>query len=343
MKTVLPELLRERVPVFAAPMAGGPSTPELVIASAVAGHFAQLAGGYRTTREMSEQIDAVRAEAALFGINLFVPTVGALDPAEYRRYRDRLRPVAERLGIAALPPQREDDDSWAEKVDLLMQDPVPVVSFTFGIPSAGIVKALRTRGTITMQTVTCVEEALAARDAGIDVIVAQSRDAGGHVGTTDPLSALPTHSLSELVREIRSVSTLPIIGTGGISTSSAVHTTMAAGAQAVAVGTALLLAPESGASAVYKTALRDSKYTRTQVTRAFTGRFARALVNQFVEDHSAAAPAGYPALHHLTKPIRAAGAAAGDASVVHLWAGTGWQQTRERPVTATLAQLSDGL
>ncbi|MFG6504539.1 nitronate monooxygenase [Microbacterium sp. P05] len=207
-----------------------------------------------------------------------------------------MRPVAERLGIAALSAQREDDDSWAEKVDLLMQDPVPVVSFTFGIPSAGIVKALRTRGTITMQTVTSVEEALAARDAGIDVIVAQSRDAGGHVGTTDPLSALPTHSLLELVREIRSVSTLPIIGTGGISTSSAVHTTMAAGAQAVAVGTALLLAPESGASAVYKTALRDSKYTRTQVTRAFTGRFARALVNQFVEDHSAAAPAGYPAL-----------------------------------------------
>jgi NAD(P)H-dependent flavin oxidoreductase YrpB (nitropropane dioxygenase family) len=111
----------------------------------------------------------------------------------------------------------------------------------------------------------------------------------------------------------------------------------------VAVGTAVLRSPESGASAVHKDALADPRHDRTALTRAFTGRVARALVNRFVAEHDAAAPVGYPALHHLTRPLRAAATAAGDPSAVNLWAGTGWRHASADPAAVTLARLASRL
>lgn len=340
MTVPLPQLLRERIPVFAAPMAGGPSTPALVSAAATAGHFGQLAGGYRTVEGLAEQIAAVRAETDLFGVNLFVPNAAAIDEDAFARYRERLRPTAERLGILDLPGLVIDDDFWDEKIELLLAVPVPAVSFTFGLPPASVVQSLRTHGTITIQTITASDEARAAQDLGIDVLVVQSADAGGHSGVIDPLGTPSNLALTELISEIRTATTLPLIGAGGIANAASVRAAIRAGASAVAVGTALLRAPESGASPVHKTALVDPQYDQTVLTRAFTGRFARALVNRFVQEHGADAPAGYPALHHLTKPIRTAGVAASDASAVHLWAGTGWRHTMDRPVAETLATLS---
>ncbi|MFT2753614.1 NAD(P)H-dependent flavin oxidoreductase [Clavibacter sp. Sh2088] len=343
MTVPLPGLLADRVPVFAAPMAGGASTPALVSAAAQAGHLGQLAAGYRTPATLKQHIDAVRARTAVFGVNLFVPNASSVSAQEFERFRASLQPTAERLGVLQLPDLIEDDDSWEEKVDLLLADPVPLVSFTFGFPHPDVVRAMRARGTITAQTVTSAAEARAAEDLGVDVLIVQSADAGGHSGVIDPLGAPSALSLPELVTQIAHASDVPLIGAGGISSSAAVQAVLGAGASAVGVGTVLLRTPESGASSVHKDALVDPAFDRTVLTRAFTGRLARALANRFIEDHAPDAPAAYPALHHLTKPIRAAAVAAGDPSAVHLWAGAGWRQADRRPAAEVLGSLAGRL
>lgn len=146
--------------------------------------------------------------------------------------------------------------------------------------------------------------------------------------------------LSDLVRDVRQATSLPVIAAGGIASAFDVTTLLAAGAAAVVVGTAVLRSPESGASVLHKDALADPSYTETRLTRAFTGRPARALVNRFVLDHDSSAVSGYPALHHLTRPIRQAAVKAGDASALNLWAGLGWRSTREAPLAALLSELT---
>jgi nitronate monooxygenase len=148
------------VPVLAAPMAGGPSTPELVIATAKAGGLGFLAGGYKTPAALGEQIAAVREHGVPFGVNLFAPNPVPVDPAAFREYAKALQPEAEAYGLdltTAAP--REDDDVWDEKISMLLADPVPLVSFTFGLPSAQVLTGLRRVGTVVAQTVTTAREA----------------------------------------------------------------------------------------------------------------------------------------------------------------------------------------
>jgi NAD(P)H-dependent flavin oxidoreductase YrpB (nitropropane dioxygenase family) len=329
-------------------MAGGPSTPGLVRAAAAAGHFAQLAAGYRTAEQLDDQVREVRrAGVEGFGVNLFVPNPSPVDPAAYRRYAAALAPTARRLGVTTLPDCSrdiiEDDDGWDAKVALLVEDPVPVVSFTFGLPSARTVARLRARGTVTLQTVTSPVEAREAVDRGIDALVVQGAAAGGHSGILDPAAVPPDVPLPDLVRAVVAASRLPVVAAGGIGTADDVAAALSAGAAAVAVGTAVLRTPESGASAVHQAALGDPAFERTVLTRAFTGRPARALVNRFVTELDAVAPVGYPALHHLTRPVRTAATAAGDPSAVNLWAGRGWQHARVEPVATVLARLAAGV
>lgn len=338
----LPAILANASPVFVAPMAGGPSTPDLVTAAARSGHIAQLAAGYRTAEGMSEQTRTVRSNGTeLFGVNVFVPNPSPIDPDAYRRYAETLLPTAERFAVPGLPSILEDDDEWEAKIGVLVNDPVPIVSFTFGLPEAAVVRRLRAAGSVTMQTVTSSGEAQLASALGIDVLVVQSAAAGGHSAILDPTRVPVNRSLPDLIRDVRSAVDLPLIATGGVTDAHDVRTALEAGAAAVAVGTAVLRSPESGASSLHKDALANPTYNHTVLTRAFTGRPARALANQFVIDHDADAPAGYPALHHLTKPIRTAATAAGDPSAVNLWAGTGWKHATTAPAAQTLAALAD--
>jgi nitronate monooxygenase len=146
--------------------------------------------------------------------------------------------------------------------------------------------------------------------------------------------------LTELLRRVRAVTALPLIGAGGIGTPEDVRSALSAGALAVAVGTALLRSPESGASEIHKEALADPASAGTVVTRAFTGRPARALRNRFTDRYSSAAPVDYPAIHHLTSPIRRAAARAGDGGAMNLWAGTGYRHSTADPVAEILRRLS---
>jgi nitronate monooxygenase len=328
-------------PVFGAPMAGGPSTPALVKAASTTGSLGFLAGGYKTPEVLAEQIKDVRAGSVPFGVNLFVPNPVPIDAAEFDRYARLIQPEAERYGldVTKMSP-REDDDGWQAKIDLLVSDPVPVVGFTFAVPARAVIDALHHAGTILVQTVTSVEEARIAADSGVDVLAVQSFQAGGHWGTFTPEKPPQLLGLLELVRRVRDAVELPLIAAGGIATSADVGALLHAGALAVLAGTVLLRTEESGASAPYKAALAEPGDRETIATRAFTGRPARALPNLFTDRYNAAAPAGYPAVHHLTSPIRRAAADAGDAERINLWAGVGYRQARPEPAATVLNRLA---
>jgi len=332
------------IPVLAAPMAGGPTTPALVIAAARAGGFGFLAGGYKSPQDLASQIRDVRKSGVSFGVNLFAPHPVPVDPDAYRRYARVLLPEAQRLGVS-LPEGEpiEDDDHWRAKIDVLIEDPPPVASFTFGIPERQVIARLRHAGVIVLQTVTDQDEALAAMDAGADGLIVQAATAGGHSATLSPERPPPTAVMPELVATVQNATGAPVIAAGGVATPGDVSAAVHVGAEAVMVGTALLLTEESGVSATHRAALSDPQFTSTVVTRAFTGRPARALRNRFVDRYGQLAPSGYPALHHLTSPLRRAAARAGDPQLLHLWAGTGFRHVREEPVAVAVERLAGEL
>ncbi len=325
------------VPVVAAPMAGGPTTPGLIAAVVEAGGFGFLAAGYKTPDAIATEIAELRGRP--FGVNVFVPGGAPIAEAEFRRYARTIAAEGEPYGLdLANAPLVSDDDHWSDKIDLLVRDPVPVVSFTFGVPPPDVVAALRRAGSRVLVTVTSVDEAMAAADA--DGLVVQSSEAGAHSGTHRPERPVADTRLADLVPRVRATTGRPLIAAGGLARPDQVRDVLRLGADAVMVGTALLRTDDSGASPLHKDALADPRRTRSVITRSFTGRPARGLRNGFIERYDAVAPVGYPAIHHLTRVLRVAAARAGDPERVNLWAGTGFRQARTGPASDVIAELT---
>lgn len=338
------DLLGTALPLVAAPMAGGPSTVRLATAVAGAGAFPVLAGAYRAPDDLAADIAQLRATGAPFGVNLFAPHDARVDEVALRRYARELQPLADRYGLdLSSAPLVEDDDGWRDKLDVLLRDPVPVVSVTFGLPGSAELAALRRAGTRVLVTVTTVDEARAAAQLGADALVAQGSSAGGHSGTHDASRELTPVLTPDLVAAVVAATGLPVVATGGVDGTASAAALLRAGASAVAVGTLLLRTDESGASPAYKDALVDPAHAGTVVTRAFTGRPARSLRNAFADRFDAIAPTGFPAVHHLTKRLRQAAAAAGDTQSFHLWAGTGHRSASTGPTAAVVEELARGL
>lgn len=312
-------------PIVLAPLAGGPSTPELTAAVAEAGGFAFLASGYLTAEQTAERLAATRALTSKpFGVNLFVPgPPSATDLSAY----------AARLGPGAGEP-RWDDDDWEAKLELLRDDPVPVVSFTFGCPPPDVIASLPGEAWVT---VTSAEEARRAVDAGAGALVVQGAEAGGHRGSWEDTDDAPAGLLA-LLQVVRDAVAVPLVATGGIATAEAVAAVLALGASAAAAGTAFLLCPEAGTSEVHRRAIASD--APTMLTRAFTGRLARGICNRFMAVHDAYAPSAYPEVHYMTAPLRAAGRKAGDPDVVNLWAGQAHALAVEAPAAQVVARLT---
>ncbi|MET0417652.1 MAG: nitronate monooxygenase [Actinoplanes sp.] len=326
-------------PVLVAPMAGGPSTPGLVTAAAAAGTAGFLAAGYKTPDAVASEVAQVRATGLPYGLNIFVPSPRPADVAPLEDYRRSLLPEAQRYGVELPPLRLDDDDHFAAKVSIAAGAAVPLVSFTFGVPDAAVVATLRQAGCRVLVTVTNAAEARLALVAGPDALIAQAGSAGGHSATTTPGGYDGSSTTPQVTREVVAAVPLPVIAAGGTGTAAHVRAGLAAGAVAVQVGTAFLLADEAGTRAVQREAMRSGRFTETVVTRAFTGQPARALANRFTAEH-AAAPIGYPAVHHLTAPIRAAAARIGDPEAINLWAGTAHASARPGPAAEIIRRLS---
>lgn len=332
----LPELLGAR-PILQAPMAGGTSGPALVHAVDGAGGLGWLAAGYLSARALAGQIDAVRELGSdVFGVNVFVPSGSPAPDSVLAAYRAELAGDARRHEVD-IGPATYDDDAWDAKIDLLAESPVSVVGFTFGCPSEAVLERLREAGSATVVTATTVEEARTAAARGADGVCVQGVEAGGHRATFDPARG-DDRPLLELLPDVVRAVEVPVIAAGGIMTGADIAAALAAGAVAVQLGTAFLRCPESGAQAAHKAALADPAFTETSLTRAFTGRPARGLTNRFMSEHRGA-PAAYPELHHMTKPLRAAAARSADSEGMALWAGTGFRQSGELPAADLVAEL----
>ncbi|SCE71643.1 nitroalkane oxidase [Micromonospora coriariae] len=326
-----------RHPIVAAPMAGGPSTPALVSAVSAAGGLGFLAAGMIDTDRLAADIAEVRAHTDRpFGVNVFLPGSGTVDEAAIRAYADRLAPYAGQRGVT-LGEAVGGDDGYPDKLAMLLADPVPVVSFVFGLPDRAAVAALRERGSEVWATVTRPDAATAAAELGVDAVVVQGTEAGGHRG------GLPDdddYALLPLLRLVAAGCDLPLVAAGGIVDGPGVAGVLAAGAAAAQLGTAFLRCPEAGSSPMHRSAVASS--APTALTRAYTGKRARGVVNDFLRRHDAAAPAGYPQVLHLTRPLLAAARRDGDASVPNLWAGQAHPLARDLPAAELVVEVSAG-
>jgi nitronate monooxygenase len=322
-----------RHPIVLAPLAGGPATPALAAAVSDAGGLGFLAAGYRTAAEMRADIRELRERThSPFGVNVFVPGGAQVDERPLREYVERLREEASRYGAAVGEP-RDDDDDWEAKLAALEAEPVPVVSFTFGCPAPDVIAALRNAGSEVWVTVTDGAEARTAAVAGADALVLQGIEAGGHRATFVDRDAAEGLSTLALLRLVRADVDLPLVATGGITDGAALAAVLTAGATAAQIGTGFLRADEAGTHPAHRDALATD--TETALTRAFTGRLARGLVNRFLVEHSAEAPSAYPHVHHATAPLRAEARRRGDADGFNLWAG----QAHRLAVAASAAEI----
>jgi nitronate monooxygenase len=328
---------RLRLPIVGAPLAGGPSTPALAAAVSRAGGLGFLAAGYLAAAALAGEVEAVRAATdAPFGINVFMPPVAPADPAAVTRYAERIRSEAERQGVELGAP-RSDDDDWEAKLALLREARPAVASFTFGCPAAELVAELQADGVAVWVTVTTPTEARVAAAAGADALVVQGVEAGGHRGSFD--DAQPgTIGLLALLQLVRAETELPLVAAGGIASGAAIAAVLAAGAAAAQLGSALLLTPEAATPAPHREALATTR--DTALTRAFSGRTARGIVNRFLREHDAGAPSAYPEVNHLTAPLRRAARRRGDGEAINLWAGQAHALARELPAEELVTRLT---
>jgi nitronate monooxygenase len=324
-------------PIVQAPLAGGPSTAQLAVVVSEAGGLGFLAAGYKSADTVKDEIEELRASTSKpFGVNVFVPSTEEPDSAALSAYRERLAPEAERQG-AELGEPRADDDDWERKLELLARERPDVASFTFGCPEPAVVDGLRSNGVAVWVTVTNADEAAQAREAGADALVVQGIEAGGHRGGFEDGPGESDLGLLALLRLIANRMALPLIAAGGIADGPAVAAVLCAGATAAQIGTALMLAPEAGTSEAQREVL--ARPAPTRLTRAFTGRSARGIVNRFMDEHSDQAPSAYPEIHHVTSALRAAARRRGDPDAINLWAGQAHELALELPAGELVHRL----
>jgi nitronate monooxygenase len=353
LETRVTRALEIEHPVIQAPMAGGPTTPELVAAVSNAGGLGSLGAAYLSPETLREQVREIRRlTRAPFNVNLFVPSPFGVDPERIKRSGELLGPYREELGIQAPDIQAPDiqapempssfafEESFDDQLEVVLEEGVTVFSFTFGVPGEEQLRRLRDAGVITVGTATTVREGLRLEESGVDVVVAQGGEAGGHRGTFlgDFRDALI--GTMALVPQIVDALSVPVIAAGGIMDGRGLAAALVLGAEAAQMGTAFLACEESGAHPEFKKAVLGAAEDETAITRAFSGRAARGIKNRLlveVGEHEEELPP-FPVQNALTRDVRAAAQRQGRPEFMSLWAGQAARLTRP----ATAAQIVQG-
>lgn len=328
MSNALLSRLGIEVPVIQAPMAGV-STPAMAAAASNAGALGSIALGASNTAQAAQVLEQVRQLTARpFNVNLFCHRPAQLDDGIDVLWQRHLQPFFDEFGAELALPLQEIYQSFVTDrgmQELLLSTPPAVMSFHFGLPQASVIQQFRQAGVFLMATATSLEEARMIEAAGIDAIVAQGFESGGHRGVFDDLDDSET-GVFALVRLIASHTRLPVIAAGGIMDGQGIAAAMQLGAQAVQMGTAFLLTRESGANAAYRSMLKSTLAAQTRVTNAISGRRARGIVNRFMReiDTSQAPPVpAYPAAYDAAKQLHAAASMHGNHEFAAHWAGQG--------------------
>lgn len=334
-----------RHPIIQAPMAGI-STPRLAAAVSNAGGLGSLAIGAGTVAQARQMITDTRALTDRpFNVNVFCHAPAARDARREAAWLAHLAPLFAELG--ATPPAAldeiyrtfiGDDEAFA----LLLELRPAVVSFHFGLPATEKIAALRQAGVYTMATATSVREALLIEQAGIDAIVAQGVEAGGHRGVFDPQAPDERHSTSVLLRLLAGRTALPLVAAGGIMDGQGVRAALDLGAVTTQLGTAFVLCPESSANAGYRANLKSERAASTRLTSVLSGRLARGMVNRLIEHGEAPGsppPADYPVAYDAAKQLNAAASQHGNSDFAAQWAGQGAPLAREMDAAQLVASL----
>lgn len=339
--SALGNLLGIAHPIIQAPMAGA-TTPEMVAAVSNAGGMGTIPGAYSTPEQIAEAIAAVRRLTDRpFGVNLFA---GGYEPTEGRDAAPMLAMLARHHATLGLPQPTVPalaGDPFAAQLDAVVAAGVPFFSFTFGIPAPDALARLKAGGTVIMGTATTVAEARRLEEAGVDAIVAQGSEAGAHRGTFGGAFEAAMVGTLALVPQVVDAVRLPIVAAGGIMDGRGIVAALALGAAGVQLGTAFLTCRESSIPDAYKAAIRAAQAEETTLTRAFSGRPARGIVNEFMREAHAQPGAilPYPLQNALTRPLRNAAAARGDTRFLSLWAGQGAAMARDLSAGELVQQL----
>ncbi|HEX2911164.1 MAG TPA: nitronate monooxygenase [Chloroflexia bacterium] len=342
-ETKITRTLKIAYPIIQGPMAGGPTTPALVAAVSNGGGLGSLGAAYLTPDQMRKDIREIRSLTAKpFGVNLFIPGPAQAQPQAIERMQQILATYRRELGLETPEIKAPYIPSFEEQIQVALEERVPVFSFTFGLLPARWVQEMKAAGIVVMGTATTVQEGIALEKSGVDGIVGQGSEAGGHRGTflaPVPQSLIGTMALiPQLVDAVK----IPVVAAGGIMDGRGIAAALTLGADAVQLGTAFLATPESGAHPDYKTLLQKSPEDSTTLTRVFSGRYARGLRNRFTEelqDHEAEL-LPFPIQNSYTRDIRTAANKQNRTEFMSLWAGQGVRLTRALPAAELVAELA---
>ncbi|MDB5965876.1 MAG: 2-nitropropane dioxygenase [Polaromonas sp.] len=345
--TSLQQALGLTWPLVQAPMAGVQGSA-LAVAVSNAGGLGSLPCAMLTQEALRQELASIKAQTArAFNVNFFCHQPPKADAAREAVWRAALAPYYEAFGIdaAAVPGGAGRVPFSDAAADVLEEFRPAVVSFHFGLPSAALLARLRGWGALVFSSATTVAEALWLQERGVDAVIAQGLEAGGHRGmflSDDPSTQVGTFAL---LPQVAAAVSVPVIAAGGIATAAGAAAAMAMGASAVQIGTAYMLCPEATTSAVHRAALVGEQARHTALTNLFTGRPARGIVNRIMRELgplSAAAPA-FPLATAAIAPLRARAESLGRGDFSPLWAGQNTSGCKAVPAAVLTRELAAGL
>lgn len=340
-KTDLTSMLQIEYPIIQAPMAGGPTTPQLVSEVSNSGGLGMIGAGYLSADQFKTTIQDVKQRTNLpFGVNLFVVKEENISEVELHKSFQTLEPFRKELNLSNELPEIKNSLEIERHIEVIIEENVPVCSFTFGIPAQSIINRLKENKITVIGTATTVEEAIAVERAGMDAVVAQGSEAGGHRGSFLGDNKGGLIGTMALVPQIVDHVKIPVIASGGIMDARGFAAAKMLGAEGVQMGTVFLTTRESGAHDLHKKAIMEATEENTVLTKSFSGKEARGIQNEFIRlmnENAFIAP--YPIQNSLTKPIRKEAAKQGNANFMSLWAGQGTRLNKETTVKQLFEEI----
>lgn len=338
------KMLRIKHPIIQAPMAGGITTSELVTSVSINGGLGMIGAGYLNADQLRNEIKMVKNKTENFGVNLFVPTEFNVPKAEIDKTKEILRPMKEWLEAEEgkdLPTAKSAMQTFKEQVQVVIEEKVPVCSFVFGMPDQDVINRLKKERIIVMGTATTVKEAIEIETNGMDVVIVQGSEAGGHRSTFRKDSENGLIGLMSLIPQVSDQVSIPVVAAGGIMDGRGLIASLVLGAQAVQMGTAFLMTDESGAHQVHKQEILETTEDEIVLTRAFSGKFARGIQNEFItqmKKYEQYLP-DFPVQNSLTQSVRKAASVKNNKEYMSLWSGQSPRLSQKQSVAKLMETI----
>ena len=329
--TIVSKILKIKYPIIQAPMAGGPSTPKLIAAVSNSGGLGSIGAGYLTPEKLKEDIIETKGLTDKpFSVNIFVPEPVDNSSEKIKEITYLIAPYRKSLGLTGDPPTPQIQQTFDDQMNAILDEKINIVSFTFGIPSDEWINRLKENGTTLIGTANTVDEAILLDKNGVDIIVAQGSEAGGHRGAFLNKNLNSLIGTMALVPQVVDNVDKPVIAAGGIMDARGIVASLILGASGVQMGTVFLTCIESGASKLHKEILLNKHEDDTTITKMFTGKYARGISNKFTEEmkqYEEIVP-DFPLQGMITSEMRKESVKQDNPDYTSLWAGQGIRMSK---------------